>query len=91
MRHWIPILCGWALLLGGTGTMAGTLTGTVRAEGKAGTEAPAGGGGGYESRKFKFADRINYAKMEKILKLAYLSAWTFASEAKPPIFNLRTH
>jgi hypothetical protein len=36
------------------------------------------------------ADKINYIKMEKILKLAYLSAGTFADEAQPPAFNLRT-
>ncbi|MBV9082690.1 MAG: M28 family peptidase [Acidobacteriaceae bacterium] len=35
------------------------------------------------------ADKINYSKMEKILKLAYLSAWSFSNEA-PPKFNLRT-
>lgn len=32
------------------------------------------------------ADRINYPKMTKIVKLAYLSAWRFASEAIPPAF-----
>jgi len=32
------------------------------------------------------ADKINYPKMEKILKLAYLSAWQFADEATPPRF-----
>jgi Zn-dependent M28 family amino/carboxypeptidase len=32
------------------------------------------------------ADRINYVKMTKIVKLAYLSAWRFASEAAPPAF-----
>ncbi len=32
------------------------------------------------------ADRINYVKMTKIVKLAYLSAWRFASEATPPAF-----
>jgi len=37
------------------------------------------------------ADKINYSKMEKILKLAYLSAWTFADEMTPPAFNLRTN
>jgi hypothetical protein len=37
------------------------------------------------------ADKINYAKMEKILKLAYLSAWQFGDEATPPRFNLRTN
>jgi hypothetical protein len=32
------------------------------------------------------ADRINYAKMTKIVKLAYLSAWRFATDAAPPAF-----
>lgn len=32
------------------------------------------------------ADRINYPKMTKIVKLAYLSAWRFATETVPPAF-----
>ncbi|MEO9079278.1 MAG: M20/M25/M40 family metallo-hydrolase [Rhodanobacter sp.] len=32
------------------------------------------------------ADKINYAKMAKILKLAYLSTWRFADEPQPPAF-----
>jgi Zn-dependent M28 family amino/carboxypeptidase len=32
------------------------------------------------------ADRINYAKMAKIVRLAYLSAWRFASDAAGPAF-----
>jgi Zn-dependent M28 family amino/carboxypeptidase len=32
------------------------------------------------------ADKIDYAKMAKILRLAYLSAWQFADEAVPPRF-----
>lgn len=32
------------------------------------------------------ADKINYAKMTKILKLSYLSAWRFASDAAGPAF-----
>ena len=32
------------------------------------------------------ADRINYAKMTKIVKLSYLSAWRFASDAAGPVF-----
>ncbi|HUO59092.1 MAG TPA: M20/M25/M40 family metallo-hydrolase, partial [Candidatus Acidoferrales bacterium] len=32
------------------------------------------------------ADKINYAKMTNILRLAYLSAWQFADEARPPLF-----
>ncbi len=36
------------------------------------------------------ADKINYPKMQKILRLAYLSAWSFCDEANPPKFNPRT-
>ena len=32
------------------------------------------------------ADKINYAKMVKILRLAYLTAWQFADQATPPKF-----
>ncbi|RDI97914.1 peptidase M28 [Dyella solisilvae] len=32
------------------------------------------------------AEKIDYPKMAKILKLAYLSAWQFADEATPPRF-----
>lgn len=32
------------------------------------------------------ADRINYAKMTKIVKLSYLTAWRFASDAAGPAF-----
>ena len=32
------------------------------------------------------ADKIDYVKMAKILRLAYLSAWQFGDEAKPPRF-----
>jgi hypothetical protein len=35
------------------------------------------------------ADKINYEKMAKILQLAYLSAWDFGNEPKPPRFNPR--
>jgi Zn-dependent M28 family amino/carboxypeptidase len=31
-------------------------------------------------------EKIDYPKMEKILKLAYLSAWRFASDVKTPEF-----
>ena len=29
-------------------------------------------------------DRINFVKMERILKLAYLTAWSFADAASAP-------
>ena len=31
-------------------------------------------------------EKINFAKMEKILRLAYLSGWAFADDPKPPRF-----
>jgi plastocyanin len=41
---------------------AGTITGTVRAQGKEGA-GDAAAGGKYDSRKFKFAERIEYDQM----------------------------
>src|SRR6476646_2187530 len=41
---------------------AGTLTGTVRAEGKQ-VESGGDSSGKYDSRKYKFAERINYAEL----------------------------
>jgi plastocyanin len=41
---------------------AGTIVGTVRAEGKTGEQA-ADSGGAYARRKYKFAERVNYAEM----------------------------
>ncbi|MFO1478268.1 MAG: carboxypeptidase regulatory-like domain-containing protein [Verrucomicrobiota bacterium] len=41
---------------------AGSLVGTVRAEGKAGA-AEAGADGKYDSRKYKFAERVDYAAL----------------------------
>lgn len=52
------------LLLAPVGSLvnAGTITGVVNAEGKPGTEASAAGGK-YESRQFKFVERVNYEEM----------------------------
>lgn len=49
-----------------TPVQAGTISGTVRARGKegVGTEAT---GGAYESRKFKFAERVNYAELRDFI------------------------
>jgi plastocyanin len=41
---------------------AGTISGTVRAEGKR-TAEPSGSDGKYDSRKYKFAERINYEEL----------------------------
>jgi len=46
------------------GAGAGTITGTVQAEGKPGTDNTTAGGGAYASRKFKFVERVNYAEMQ---------------------------
>lgn len=45
-----------------TAARAGTLTGTVRAEGKTGANGDVACGQ-YDSRKFKFVERVNYAEM----------------------------
>src|SRR5580765_7187101 len=63
--------CGWAsrapiLLIALfcllTDVKAGTITGTVKAQGKEGTD-DAASGGKYGSRQFKFAERVNYEEM----------------------------
>jgi len=46
----------------GLTTHGGTIVGTVRAEGKEGTGGGSGGGK-YDSRKFKFVERVNYAEL----------------------------
>jgi plastocyanin len=53
------VLCGPPLL-------AGDITGTVRAEGKA--QADSGGGAGkYDSRKFKFVERVDYSQLREFI------------------------
>lgn len=46
-----------------TSARAGTILGTVRAEGKTGTDEQSAGGE-YASRKYKFAERVNYAELQ---------------------------
>jgi plastocyanin len=48
--------------LAGAPAGAGVLTGAVRAEGKPGADADTSGGK-YDSRQFKFAERVNYAEL----------------------------
>src|SRR2546423_1385634 len=54
-----------ALLAVGT-SQAGTITGVVRAQGKEGADLDVTSGK-YESRKFKFAERINYAELHDFI------------------------
>ncbi len=50
-------------LLFAVSTQAGTITGIVRAEGKPGTDDGPADGGAYDSHKFKFVERVDYAAM----------------------------
>ena len=60
-------------------SQAGTITGLVHAEGK---EAPAQDGGGkYDSRKYKFAERINYAELRDFV--VYIDAPAPQKAAQP--------
>jgi len=45
----------------------GTIIGTVRARGKEGAEASATAGGKYDSRQFKFVERVNYEEMHDFI------------------------
>jgi plastocyanin len=64
---------------------AATITGIVRAEGK---EAPAtdGAGGKYDSRKYKFAERINYAELRDFV--IYIDGAPPEKPAKPVITTI---
>ena len=57
------ILLAAALILTCGNVPAGTITGTVRAEGKAGADSGAAADGAYASRKYKFVERVDYAAM----------------------------
>jgi plastocyanin len=51
-----------AFALSGFSTSGGTIVGTVRAQGKAGADSAAAGGN-YDSRQFKFVERVDYDAM----------------------------
>src|SRR5581483_2555405 len=58
-RFLILLFAGW---MTGAAACAGTITGKVHAEGKAGADKDAQCGK-YDSRAFKFAERVNYEEM----------------------------
>ena len=62
------------------GAGAGTLVGTVRAEGKAGADQDSTGSS-YQSRKYKFAEKVNYAQMHDFI--VYIDQKP-AEKAQPP-------
>ena len=59
MKRVLPFLL---LTIFGAPAQSGTITGVVRAEGKQAAEEGTAGGK-YDSRKFKFVERVNYAEM----------------------------
>ena len=69
-RARFSVLRGLALALAVAGQLAfqpacgGTITGTVHAEGKAGTEGGSATDDAYGSRKYKFVQRVDYAAMK---------------------------
>src|SRR5256885_1023699 len=73
----IFVLCA----LTGAQTHAGTISGTVRAEGKAGAESDALCGK-YGSRQFKFADRVDYAGMRDFI--VYIEGPVGGRPVSPP-------
>src|ERR1044071_4853961 len=59
----------YALLAGlilSSSSHAGTITGTIRAQGKEGADKEVATGK-YDSRKFKFVERINYAELHDFI------------------------
>ena len=61
-------------------TNAATIIGTVRAQGKAGAEAAAAGGK-YDSRQFKFVERVNYDELRDFV--VYIEG-PIGGKAAPP-------
>src|SRR5438132_14149610 len=57
----------FVVVLEATTLCAGDITGTVRAEGKEGAALPADGGGKYDSRKFKFVERVDYTQLREFV------------------------
>jgi plastocyanin len=68
------------LLSGLSMANAGNITGTVRAEGKPAPERAATGGN-YDSRKYKFAERVNYDEMHDFV--VYIEGPVGAKPAPP--------
>ncbi len=66
---------------------AGTIVGTVRAEGKAG--APDDSSGNYATRKYKFVERVNYAELRDFVVYIDGPAGTngVAAPAQPVVVN----
>src|SRR5437773_2537263 len=75
-----PVAILLSLVISVAGANGGTIVGTVRAQGKAGADEGAGGGK-YESRKFKFAERVDYSQLHDFI--VYVDQ-KFAETPAPP-------
>jgi plastocyanin len=64
-----------------TTAFAGDITGTVRAEGKEGVPSQTEGGAKYDSRKFKFVERVDYSQLRDFV--VYIDQ-PMAEKPKPP-------
>jgi len=81
MKRFNAILFLFGALTSFHATNAGTIVGTVRAQGKEGTE-DAAAGGKYDSRKFKFAERVDYSELRDFV--IYIDGPAGATNALPP-------
>lgn len=63
-KIFLLLLFGMASTLAGR---AGTISGTVGATPPAGAPESAGGGGAYDSRRYKFAERIDYERLRDFI------------------------
>ena len=63
---------------------AGTISGLVRARGNEGAE-PASGGGKYDSRKYKFVERVDYAELHEFVVYVVGPAGTNAARSAKPV------
>src|SRR5437660_940410 len=68
------------VILSASSITAGTITGTVRAQAKLGADADAQCGK-YDSRQFKFAERVNYSEMRDFV--VYIEG-PVGAQPKPP-------
>lgn len=67
----------------------GTITGTVRAEGKAGASDGSAADGAYASRKFKFVSKVDYSAMHDFV--VYIDGVTATNTASTNIVTVVTH
>ena len=59
------VVVGWLAMIGGTGALqAGSIVGVVKAAPPAAAGATGGGGGAYESRRYRFVEKMDYDRVK---------------------------